>query len=203
MRRRISVLPYGPPAAPDVDHASYRALRGDVSFRSDPLASRNRTLGHKRTLAPGAGLIATALAAIASWVIFSAINGFATSGMPGSTPSEMILVLVQLLSFYKRYRSATSAVVPLGLVLSLIAVYIILFTGWKGRGMVFRAALSLRRGAAIGPRAPSPLHQDVAARTGFRQLDTWEKHPCQPRTSDSLSRPVQRCCAASTSSPLR
>src|SRR6266403_5140818 len=32
-----------------------------------------------------------------------------------------------------------------------------------------RAALSLRRGAAIGPRAPSPLHQDVAARTGFRR----------------------------------
>jgi len=27
---------------------------------------------------------------------------------------------------------ATSAVVPLGLVLSLIAVYIMLFTGWKG-----------------------------------------------------------------------
>lgn len=44
----------------------------------------------------------------------------------------MILVLVQLLSFYKRYRYATSAVVPLGLVLSLIAVYIMLFTGWKG-----------------------------------------------------------------------
>jgi uncharacterized membrane protein len=45
---------------------------------------------------------------------------------------EMILVLVQLLSFYKRYRYATSAVVPLGLVLSLNAVYIMLFTGWKG-----------------------------------------------------------------------
>jgi uncharacterized membrane protein len=83
-------------------------------------------------------LIATALAAIASWVIFSAINGFATSGMPGSTPSEMILVLVQLLSFYKRYRSATSAVVPLGLVLSLIAVYIMLFTGWKARNGIRR-----------------------------------------------------------------
>src|SRR6202158_1801392 len=75
--------------------------------------------------------------------------------------------------------------------------------GLEGRGMVFRAALSLRRGAAIGPRAPSPLHQDVAARTGFRQLDTWEMPPCQPRTSNSLSRPVQRCCAGSTYSPLR
>ena len=43
----------------------------------------------------------------------------------------MILVLVQLFSFYKRYRYGTSAVVPLGLVLSLIALYIMLFTGWK------------------------------------------------------------------------
>ena len=44
----------------------------------------------------------------------------------------MILVLVQLFSFYKRYRYGTSAVAPLGLVLSLIAVCIMLFTGWKG-----------------------------------------------------------------------
>ena len=45
---------------------------------------------------------------------------------------EMILVLVQLFSFYKRYRYGTSAVAPLGLVLSLIAVRTMLFTGWKG-----------------------------------------------------------------------
>jgi hypothetical protein len=45
---------------------------------------------------------------------------------------EMILVRVQLFSFYKRYRYGTSAVVPLGLVLSLIADRIMLFTGWKG-----------------------------------------------------------------------
>ena len=44
----------------------------------------------------------------------------------------MILVLVQLFSFHKRYRYGTSAVAPLGLVLSRIAVCIILFTGWKG-----------------------------------------------------------------------
>ena len=42
----------------------------------------------------------------------------------------MILVLVRLFSFNKRYRYGTSAVAPLGLVLSLIAV--MLFTGWKG-----------------------------------------------------------------------
>ena len=44
----------------------------------------------------------------------------------------MILVLVQLFSSYKRYRYGTSAVAPLGLVLSLIADRIMLVTGWKG-----------------------------------------------------------------------
>jgi hypothetical protein len=44
----------------------------------------------------------------------------------------MILVLVQLFSFYKRYRYGTSAVAPLGLVLPLFADCIRLFTGWKG-----------------------------------------------------------------------
>jgi hypothetical protein len=47
----------------------------------------------------------------------------------------MILVLVQLFSFYKRYRYGTSAVAPLGLVFSLIAV--MLFTGWRGEDWCF------------------------------------------------------------------
>jgi hypothetical protein len=44
----------------------------------------------------------------------------------------MILVLVQLFSFYKRYRYGTSVVAPFGLVRSLIADRMMLFTGWKG-----------------------------------------------------------------------
>jgi chaperonin GroEL len=57
----------------------------------------------------------------------------------------MILVLVQLLSFYKRYRYAMSAVVPLGLVLSLIAVYIMLFTAWKARNGIRRGPIATTR----------------------------------------------------------
>jgi uncharacterized membrane protein len=51
---------------------------------------------------------------------------------------NVILVLVQLFSFYQRYRYGTSAVVPLGLILSFVSVCILLFTGWKGGEMVFR-----------------------------------------------------------------
>ena len=51
---------------------------------------------------------------------------------------NVILVLVQLFSFYQRCRYGTSAVVPLGLSLSLVAVLIMSFTGWKGGETVFR-----------------------------------------------------------------
>ena len=46
--------------------------------------------------------------------------------------------LVQLFSFYQRYRYGSSAVVPLGLGLSVVSVLIMLFTGWKGGELVFR-----------------------------------------------------------------
>jgi uncharacterized membrane protein len=48
------------------------------------------------------------------------------------------MVLVQLFSFYERYRYGTSAIIPLGLSLSVIAVLLMLFTGWKGGELVFR-----------------------------------------------------------------
>jgi uncharacterized membrane protein len=39
---------------------------------------------------------------------------------------------------YARYSDGTSAIIPKGLVLSLIVVCILLFTGWKGWEMVYR-----------------------------------------------------------------
>ena len=50
----------------------------------------------------------------------------------------MIFVLLQLFSFYQRYRYGTVAVVPLGLSLSLVALVLMMFTGWKGGELVFR-----------------------------------------------------------------
>jgi hypothetical protein len=52
---------------------------------------------------------------------------------------EMILVLVQLFSSYKRYRYGTSAVAPLGLSSPCGPHYAV--HGLEGRGMVFRAAV--------------------------------------------------------------
>ncbi len=87
----------------------------------------------------GAGLIAAALAATAGLIDFIGdarirqINDAWHHAI-----GNVILVLVQAFSFYWRYRYGSSAVVPLGLSFSLIAVLIMAFTGWKGGELVFR-----------------------------------------------------------------
>jgi uncharacterized membrane protein len=51
---------------------------------------------------------------------------------------NVILVLIQAFSFYWRYRHGVSAVLPVGLTLSVIAVCLMGYTGWKGGELVFR-----------------------------------------------------------------
>lgn len=87
----------------------------------------------------GAGLIAAALAAVAGLIDFLGDRRIrALSDAWQHAIGNIIMVLIQLFSFYERYRYGTSAAVPLGLSLSFIAVLIMLFTGWKGGEMVFR-----------------------------------------------------------------
>jgi uncharacterized membrane protein len=87
----------------------------------------------------GAGIIAAALAAVTGLIDFLGDGRIrALSDAWQHAIGNVIMVLIQLFSFYQRYRYGTSAVVPMGLVLSLIAVLIMLFTGWKGGEMVFR-----------------------------------------------------------------
>lgn len=87
----------------------------------------------------GAGLIAAALAATAGLIDFLGDGRIRALGDAWQHAiGNVVMVLIQLFSFYERYRYGTSAVVPLGLSLSLIAVVIMLFTGWKGGEMVFR-----------------------------------------------------------------
>jgi uncharacterized membrane protein len=87
----------------------------------------------------GLGLIAAALAAVAGLIDFvgdARIRDLSDAWQHAI--GNVIMVLVQLFSFYQRYRYGASAVVPLGLSLSLVAVLIMLFTGWKGGELVFR-----------------------------------------------------------------
>lgn len=87
----------------------------------------------------GAGLVAAALAAIAGVIDFLGDARIRQIGDAWQHAiGNIVLVLLQLFSFYERYRYGASAVVPLGLSLSLFAVLLMLFTGWKGGELVFR-----------------------------------------------------------------
>jgi uncharacterized membrane protein len=87
----------------------------------------------------GAGLVAAALAAIAGLVDFlgdARIRQISDAWQ--HAVGNIVLVLIQLFSFYQRYLYGSSAVIPLGISLSLISVLLIMFTGWKGGELVFR-----------------------------------------------------------------
>ena len=87
----------------------------------------------------GAGIIMAGLAAIAGLTDFIGdrrIRHISDSWHHGI--GNVIAVLIAIYSFYERYRYGTSAVLPIGLIASLIVVCILLFTGWKGWEMVYR-----------------------------------------------------------------
>lgn len=87
----------------------------------------------------GFGLIAATLAALTGLIDFLGDRRIRDLGDAWQHAiGNVIMVLVQLFSFYERFVFGSSAVVPLGLSLSLIAVLILVFTGWKGGEMVFR-----------------------------------------------------------------
>jgi uncharacterized membrane protein len=87
----------------------------------------------------GAGIIGAALAAIAGLTDFFGDQRIRQIGDAWQHAiGNVILVLIQLFSFYQRYRYGAAAVVPLGLSLSVIAVLLMGFTGWKGGELVFR-----------------------------------------------------------------
>jgi len=87
----------------------------------------------------GAGLVGAALAAVAGVIDFLGDPRIRALGDAWQHAiGNVIMVLVQLFNFYWRYRYGASGVLPLGLILSLVAVCIMLFTGWKGGELVFR-----------------------------------------------------------------
>ena len=51
---------------------------------------------------------------------------------------NVVAVVIELYNWYSRYEYGNAAVVPTGLVLSVVVVLILLFTGWKGWEMVYR-----------------------------------------------------------------
>lgn len=87
----------------------------------------------------GAGIVMAALAAIAGLTDFIGDKRIRNiSDAWRHAIGNVIAVLVSVFSFYWRYRHGVAAVIPVGVVMSLVVVCILLFTGWKGWEMVYR-----------------------------------------------------------------
>ena len=48
------------------------------------------------------------------------------------------MVLIELYNWYTRYNNGSGVILWTGLLLSLVSVALLLFTGWKGWEMVYR-----------------------------------------------------------------
>jgi len=87
----------------------------------------------------GAGLVSAALAAVAGLTdVLAEPRIRALNDVWWHAGGNVLVVLIELYNFYARYSEGSSAIVPKGLVLSLVVVCILLFTGWKGWEMVYR-----------------------------------------------------------------
>jgi uncharacterized membrane protein len=87
----------------------------------------------------GAALIMAALAALAGLTDF--IGDARIRDLSAAWHhmfGNVLAVLLSLWNWYRRYEGGDAAVLPLGLIISLIVVLILLYTGWRGWEMVYR-----------------------------------------------------------------
>jgi len=104
----------------------------------------------------GAGIIMAALAALAGLTdVLGEPRIRALSDAWWHAGGNILVVLVEIYNWYARYSEGTTAVVPKGLVLSLIVVCILLFTGWKGWEMVYRHRVGVADDAATEGQSTS------------------------------------------------
>jgi len=87
----------------------------------------------------GFGLIGAAAAAVLGLIDFLGDHRIrALNDAWWHAGANVIVVLIELYSWYARYTQGPEAIVPTGLVLSLVVVLLLLFSGWKGGELVFR-----------------------------------------------------------------
>jgi len=92
----------------------------------------------------GAGLVGAVLAAIAGVADFTGDPRIRALGDAWQHAiGNVIAVLIQAFSFYRRIQDGADAVLPLGLILSVVVVAILLFTGWKGGELVYKGRVAV------------------------------------------------------------
>jgi uncharacterized membrane protein len=87
----------------------------------------------------GAGLVMAALAAVMGLIdVFGDQQIRRLSTVWWHAGANVLLVLIESFNLFIRYRDGSAAIIPNGLLLSLIAVLLLLYSGWKGGELVFR-----------------------------------------------------------------
>jgi uncharacterized membrane protein len=86
----------------------------------------------------GAGLVMATLAAVVGLIdFFGEARIRALNDAWWHAGGNALAVLIELYNWYLRYQTGEAAIVPTGVLLSLIVVCILLFTGWKGWKLVY------------------------------------------------------------------
>jgi uncharacterized membrane protein len=119
----------------------------------------NAAVGTASTWLLGAGLVMAALAAVAGLAdVLGDQRIRALNDAWLHAGGNILIVLIQLCNWYARYSEGTSAIIPAGLILSVIAVAGLLFTGWKGWEMVYRHRVGVADQSSVTdqsmPRTP-------------------------------------------------
>lgn len=87
----------------------------------------------------GAGIIMGLLAAVFGLIDLAGDGRIrALSAVWWHAGGNVLAVLISIANFFIRYESGAAAVLPAGLILSIVVVVILLFTGWLGWEMVYR-----------------------------------------------------------------
>jgi uncharacterized membrane protein len=87
----------------------------------------------------GAALIMAALAAVAGLTDFLGDGRIRNlSAAWHHMIGNIVAVLLSAWNWYRRYEAGDAAVLPIGLLISLIVVLILLYTGWRGWEMVYK-----------------------------------------------------------------
>jgi uncharacterized membrane protein len=97
----------------------------------------------------GAGIVMALLAALMGMIdVLGDARIRALNDVWWHAGGNLAIVLIEAVNWYMRYSNGTSAILPTGFVLSLIAVSGLLFTGWKGWEMVYRHRVGVADQAA-------------------------------------------------------
>ncbi len=87
----------------------------------------------------GAGLVMAALAAVMGLIdVFGDVQIRNLTDAWLHAGGNIVAVLIEIYNWYSRYAYGSSSIIPGGLIMSLVVVLILLFTGWKGWEMVYR-----------------------------------------------------------------